>query len=43
MNDKNHLLELQNSVYHSVALETLNLGTMHFQTYVDIYFFIIYM
>jgi hypothetical protein len=36
VNDGNHLWELQNSVYHSVVLESLNLETMHFWTYVDI-------
>jgi hypothetical protein len=36
---KVHLLEIQNSVYRSAVLETLNSETMHFRTYVDIKYF----
>jgi hypothetical protein len=39
MNDRNHLWELKNSFYHWVGLESLNLETMHFWTYVDINYF----
>jgi hypothetical protein len=36
MNNRTHLWELQNSVYHSAVLEPLNLESVHFWTYVDI-------
>jgi hypothetical protein len=44
VNDGNHLQELQNSVYHSAVLESLNTETIHFQTYVDVnYFYYLHM
>jgi hypothetical protein len=44
VNGWNHLQELQNSVYHSAVLESLNSETMHFLTYVDInYFYYLHM
>jgi hypothetical protein len=44
MNDRNHLRELRNSVYHSAVLESLNSETVHFGTYIDInYFYYLHM
>lgn len=41
VNNRKHLRDLRNSLYHSAVLESLDLETMHSRTYVDIKLFLL--